>query len=339
MVADKVEYSSLGRAPQDKKFGELYELITHAGGEVPPNMEPSATLTTDLKLDSLGRVELLSEIEDHYRIEINESEFNAATTIGEVEGVIRQGQAEQADEYPYPHWPHRWPISWVRIFLLYLIIVPLNRIMGRPTIKGVENLRSVSGPLLLIANHLTMVDHVLIICALPGRLRRRVSIAMDGELLRGWIKAPEGTGWSTRLRYRIQYLLVAFFFNVFSMPQHSGFRRSFAFAGEMVDRGYNILVFPEGRRSSDGKLQPFKPGIGLLTKGLMLPVVPIRIDGLKEVAKQGKHFAPRGAIMVTIGKPVIYPIRAEAEFIAKDLEQSVICLAKGGPTGSELSLS
>jgi long-chain acyl-CoA synthetase len=193
--------------------------------------------------------------------------------------------------------------------------------MSRSTVKGFENLRSVSAPVLLVANHVTMVDHALVLWSLPGKLRRRTSIAMDGELLRDWLKPPENSSWFTRTRLRVQYVLVALFFNIFSMPQHGSFRRSFEFAGEMIDCGYSVLVFPEGRRSPDGKLQVFKSGIGLLVKGLNVPVVPIRIDGLDEMKRQGKHFAPRGAIKVTIGESVTYSAADQAEAITKDLNR------------------
>ncbi len=64
------------------------------------------------------------------------------------------------------------------------------------------------------------------------------------------------------------YFLITALFNVFPLPQKSGFRRSFQHAGEAIDRGYSVLVFPEGRRSDDGAPQPFKSGAGLLWKEL-----------------------------------------------------------------------
>ena len=306
----------------------LEELIARAGGEAPAKLDPSARLETDLKLDSLGRVELLSEIEDRYRLEINEAAFNAATTVADLERIIHDEKAALIDEYPYPRWPHRWPIDWLRIGLLYLLVFPLTRILGQASVKGNDNLRDVFGPQLFVANHLTMVDHALILWALPGRFRRRMSIAMDGEILRDWLKPPAGTHGFTRLRYRLEYLLVALFFNVFSMPQKSGFRKSFSFAAEMVDHGYSVLVFPEGRRSPDGKLQPFKAGIGLLAKNLNVPVVPVRIDGLFEIARQARHSAPRGAVSVTIGKPIMYSVDDEPDSIAKDLESHLASLGR-----------
>ena len=59
-------------------------------------------------------------------------------------------------------------------------------------------------------------------------------------------------------------MLIVTLFNVFPLPQKSGFRRSFSYAGESVDRGYSLLVFPEGRTTDDGLMRPFMGGIGLL---------------------------------------------------------------------------
>jgi long-chain acyl-CoA synthetase len=123
------------------------------------------------------------------------------------------------------------------------------------------------------------------------------------------------------VRYRLQYLLVAFFFGVFAMPQHSGFRRSFAFAGEIMDRGYSVLVFPEGRRSPDGKLQPFRAGIGLLAKQLNTAIVPIRIEGLHELARRGRHFAGRDDLTVEIGAVFKPDLSRTPQQITTDLEE------------------
>jgi 1-acyl-sn-glycerol-3-phosphate acyltransferase len=119
---------------------------------------------------------------------------------------------------------------------------------------------------------------------------------------------------------------VVFFFNVFSMPQKSGFRQSFIFAGKMMDRGSSVLVFPEGLRTKDGALNPFLPGTGLLIQNLGAPVVPIRIDGLWELKKAGRHFAWPGQVSVNIGKPVTYSAQQDPEAITADLAKRVRAL-------------
>ena len=70
------------------------------------------------------------------------------------------------------------------------------------------------------------------------------------------------------------YLLITALFNVFPLPRQRDFQRSFAHAGEALDRGYNVLVFPEGTRSAAGKLARFRPGIGLLVKQSQRPCCP-----------------------------------------------------------------
>ena len=186
--------------------------------------------------------------------------------------------------------------------------------------------RSVRGPALFIANHVTLVDQSLILAALPGRFSRRMAIAMDGELLRSWCHPPDGTGWFTRLHLRVRYALVVALFNVFPLPKHSGFRRSFAFAGEAMDRGYNVLVFPEGQRTQDGRLNPFMAGTGLLATNLRAPVVPIRLDGLFALKQRGRHTARPGEVSVTIGAPLQFAADADPAHITKELEECVAAL-------------
>ena len=110
------------------------------------------------------------------------------------------------------------------------------------------------------------------------------------------------------------------------MPQKSGFRRSFAFAGEIFDHGYNLLIFPEGQRTKHGGINPFMPGTGLLISELDAPVVPIRIDGLWELKQAHRHFAWPGEVSVTIGAPVHYSNQAQPGEISRDLAERVQAL-------------
>jgi long-chain acyl-CoA synthetase len=266
---------------------------------------------------------LLSAIEDRYQLEIDEAAFTDATTLAEVEKTIREGRHKEAAQYPYPKWQQRWPLSWLRIVLLYLIVLPATRVMGWPRISGKEHLGKVTGPLVFICNHVTMVDHALVLLALPRRFRTRMAIAMDGEQLREWRHPAEGTRALTRLLLLLKYVSVVFFFNVFAMPQKSGFRRSFMFAGEVMDRGSSILVFPEGERTKHGALNPFMPGTGVLIQKLDAPVAPMRIDGLWKLKKADRHFARPGEISVIIGEPVTYSPQQDPQAIAADLAKQV----------------
>jgi long-chain acyl-CoA synthetase len=282
-----------------------------------PSMFPESLAN----LDSLGRVELLSALEDQYQIELDEAAFTEATTAEDLERIVREGKSA-AVAYPYPQWAMRFPTTWLRVVVYHLFLLPLTRIMCSVRVTGTKNLSDLRPPALLISNHVTDVDAALILSALPFRWRLRVAIAMSGELLREW-RHPTASSFLTRTRQRLAYALGASLFNVFSLPRQSGFRRSFAYAGEAIDRGWNVLVFPEGHETSDGSMQPFRSGIGLLTSQLNVPVIPIKLDGLFELKKRRQFFVRPGTVSVSFGEPVRFPAEQTAEEITRDLERRV----------------
>ncbi|PYS96155.1 MAG: hypothetical protein DMF65_13375, partial [Acidobacteria bacterium] len=175
-----------GSTPSDPVASVVTSLTSPAGGEV-AHLNPSAKLSTDLKLDSLGRVELLSALEDRYQIEIDEASFTAATTLGDIERIVRGGgEPEAASHYPYPAWTQRFPFTWLRLALLYAVVLPVTALLCWLRVRGKEHLRVLNGPALFVSNHITYFDHALILSALPGRFRRRLAVAMEGERLRWW---------------------------------------------------------------------------------------------------------------------------------------------------------
>ncbi|MFL6228067.1 MAG: AMP-binding protein, partial [Pyrinomonadaceae bacterium] len=308
----------------------LAEIVAHVGGSVAKGLTPSANLSTDLNLDSLGRVELLGALEDRFQVEIDEAAFTAAMTLGDVQQIIARGAGGGHDDeqgqpapYPYPRWARRFPATWIRSALLYAIVFPLVRLMCPLRVVGRQRLaRLQESPALFVANHVTRADQALVLAALPGSYARRLAIAMDGELLREWRHAPPGTGLIERLRGLVQYALVVAFFNVFPLPKRSGFRRSFDFAGEALDQGFSLLVFPEGVRARDGRMNRFMAGTGLLVKELGVPVVPVRLDGLYQLKREGRRHTLPGEVTLTFGEPVEFG-DADATEIAKELERRV----------------
>jgi long-chain acyl-CoA synthetase len=318
------------RGGDDLAPGRLTEVITslasRAGGAAPRRLAHSSKLSDDLKLDSLGRVELLSALEDRYQIEIDEASFTAATTLGEVERIVRErgGERESSDEYPYPEWTQSAPVRWLRVAILYCVVFPVTALLCWLRVRGAGNVRTLRGPALFVSNHITYFDHALILSALPGRFRRRLAIAQEGERLRFWRRPPAGSTLFSRARWLAQYFLVVLIFNTFSLPKASGFRRSFAFAGETVDRGYSVLVFPEGIRTTHAGMNPFKGGTGMLASKLSVPVVPVYIGGLTELKLSGRRgFTSPGRVSVRFGRPVTYGPDQDPAEITRDLERRV----------------
>ena len=106
----------------------------------------------------------------------------------------------------------------------------------------------------------------------------------------------------------------------------SGFRQAFRYAGESVDRGYSLIVFPEGDLTPDGSIKLFRSGIGLLAQNLHVPILPMRIDGLFELHQKHRRTAPWGHVRVSIGDPVEFPADTPAEEIAQQLQNCVAAL-------------
>jgi long-chain acyl-CoA synthetase len=120
-------------------------------------------------------------------------------------------------------------------------------------------------------------------------------------------------------------VLVIALFNVFPLPQFSGFRESFRYAGESVDRGYSVLVFPEGEvnNAETGEMAAFQSGIGVLTQNLRIPIVPMRLDGVWQMKRQHRRLAHRGEITVRIGAPITFPPATPPDEIARSLQSIV----------------
>ena len=299
-------------------IGELVARLKGGSGEVDPN----ANMESDLHLSSLDRVELLGALEDRYHVDLNETRFASARTVGELETLVRASSPVRT-EFVFPRWAQRWPVAWIRGAVYYLLTWPATHLMAHPRVVGRENLRGVKGPVLVISNHVIYLDVGFVLAALPARLRRRLAVAMGGERLAEMRQPPGDLPAARRWLARLKYFLVVSLFNVFPLPKKSGVRESFRFAGELADRGWSVLVFPEGDLTPDGKLVPFRAGIGLLASNLKIPVVPLRIDGAYEVREARSLFNRPGRVRVYIGKPVEFPAGMDAQEIARTLEQRV----------------
>jgi long-chain acyl-CoA synthetase len=278
-----------------------------------------------LQLSSIERVELLDALEDRYQLDVSETDFASADSVRELARLMEQ-PSSPADAYPYARWPQRWPARMFRFVVQNCVARPAMRILAWPRIRGRENLRRVRGPVLVVSSHQTYLDPSYVLEALPGRLRRRLAVAMDGERLSRMRHPAPSAGFFAGLMDRLKYFLIVSIYNVFPLPRAAGFRKSFAFAGDLVDRGWSVLVFPEGELTRDGKIAPFRAGIGLLGARLKVPVVPIRLEGLYERRIADKSWAPPGTVHVTIGAPVRFDENKAAQEIARELELQVAAL-------------
>jgi long-chain acyl-CoA synthetase len=287
--------------------------------------DPADHLEKELNLSSLDRVELMSVLEEKFHVELNETEFSNAKTVADIERLLEQPAARRA-EYIYPRWTQREPVRWLRLAVYYTLVWPVTQILGHPKIVGRQHLCRLQGPVLVISNHITRrADIGLILAALPRPYRHHLAIAMGGETLEELRHPPSDWFIAKRWAYQLGYWLITALFNVFPLPQFSGFRDSFRFAGESVDRGYSVLIFPEGEVNNTAtcEMAPFQSGIGLLAENLGLPIVPVRLDGVWQMKRERRRLAHLGEITILIGAPVTFPPRTAPDEIARRLESLV----------------
>jgi long-chain acyl-CoA synthetase len=352
----------------------VLDLIAEVTGEHSPDADNKMRLTEDLHLDSLGRVQLQTALEQRLDLELPDEAFASVETLGDLRAIIGEQtvpdapaqpdqssppapasalenntplpssltkQTDQAtevatadadtalklsqapvnetqkaltSEHLYPRWPWSWPFQTIRAAFLELVMRPLVWFLGAPRIVS-QTGELPSGPLLIIANHVSAYDGALVLYALPGKLRRHTAIAMLGEMLLDYRRGRNQPNILLNLLAPPQYWLVTALFNVFPLPRLHGFRRSFTHAGEAMDRGYSVLVFPEGARNKDGNLRSFRQGIGLLAQESRVPILPVALVGLDEIARQEETrktaWFRSGQIEIRLGE--VIPVNEELE--------------------------
>jgi long-chain acyl-CoA synthetase len=320
----------------------LLHLIAGITGETPHSVGDELRLDEDLHLDSLGRVQLSAAIEQKLGMPPESGFLEEIRTLGELRtlaggvGSVSDSASSSASQthqpplssetsavpipappqatarnYAYQLWPWSWPVQTLRIVFQEAIAQPLTWFLAAPRVTAPADLRAAShttGPMLIIANHISAYDGPLVQYALPGRLRRHIATAMSGEMLDDMLhfRNPErGPRYGKFSPFGpIAWFLATVLYNVFPLPRTRDFQRSFIHAGHALDRGYNVLVFPEGTRSESGKLAPFRQGIGLLVKQSGVPVLPVALLGLGDLKQKGHSWFRSGKIEIRVGEPI-----------------------------------
>jgi len=349
-----------GGAPESASGDVLLTMIAEITGESLLGSNDRLRLSEDLHLDSLGRVQLQSTLEHRLGLELEDDAIAGMETLGDLRALLEWKEAtglsaqttgnvaeadsapmspaelspaisppqmalqkkQDAPEHVFPRWPWSWPIRSIRVVFLELVMRPLIWLLAAPRVVR-ETAELPLTPVLVIANHVTAYDGALILYALPGRLRRRVAIAMSGEMLLDFRKGRNQQSTLHNMLAPPAYWLVTALFNVFPLPRQRGFRKSFAHAGEAMDRGYSVLIFPEGTRSPDGHIHPFRAGIGLLAQQSRVPVVPVALIGLDKIRGSKTRWFRSGQLEVHVGEAVDIEEGTESAQLTAMLKENV----------------
>ena len=211
-------------------------------------------------------------------------------------------------------WQFALPVVVLRALLIAGFLYPLLALFSRRQTYGHQVLRSLDGPVIFAANHLSVADNPAVLLSLPWRWRLRLATAASEEVMRG--------------RGRVQSFFAALISNGFHLSQTGSVRGSLAYCGKLTRARWSLLFFPEGVRSDDSSLGPFKPGIGLLAASLGLPVVPVHLKGTDSVVAQGGSRPRRGYIEVRFGHPILIPADMKYDVAAKTIRDAVAALSE-----------
>lgn len=273
-------------------FTRLIALVTNAD---PATIKESTRLVSDLKLDSLLRIELVGRIEEEFGVELAENQITADTTVADLQKLIEQhkGKASTGDQYP------RWSLStWCRPIrpTLQKLIFSLFKTMGKLRVEHIENLEELDGPVIFMANHLSYLDGGFTVQAIPPRFRSKLGIAAALNPLyeKFWWMAP--------------FVDLAMNSYPFATRLTENIKPSLEYTGRLLDDGWNVLIFPEGRMNrSDEVLQPLKGGTGILAIEMQVPIVPMAILGTDQIMPPDTYFPrKRGEVTIRFGKPLSF---------------------------------
>ena len=247
----------------------------------------------DLGLDSFDWMSLTMELEERFGVRLSEDAVARVNTLRDLLEEARQA-AETAPEEPGGLTPEqeRWlkprgPAERALARALLALNRWLLRALFRVRAEGLEHVPR-HGPYLMTPNHESYLDPLALCAVLPWpQLRELYWAGWVGLLFRGPF---------TRLFSRV--------FQVLPVDPERGLTSTLGLGRAVLERGHPLVWFPEGGRSTDGRLQPFLPGVGLLLERTGVPAVPVWIEGTFEAWPPGQRLPRPHPVSIRIGAPL-----------------------------------
>ena len=307
-AAEKVGAEAVAPMPIEDMSGEDQALLEHpqsrevwallAKRYPAISLSPDSDVTLDLGIDSLEWINVTLEIREHTGINLSEQATARIQTVrdllNEVLGSSDRVREHIADLGKEPELflsaqQKSWlkplgPIESLVARLLYHVNRTLVRTIFRVKVSGLEHLRSCD-QMILTPNHVSVLDPFVIAAVVPYDVLRRSAFA----------------GWTGMAFANPLYRFVVRLARTFPVEVGRAAFSSLALGLVTLRRGMNLIWFPEGRRSRDGKLQVFRPGIGVILAKHPLPVVPAVISGTFEAMPIGQRFPRPRRVEVRFG--------------------------------------
>lgn len=208
-------------------------------------------------------------------------------------------------------WQFSAPAILARETTARLVGPIVSWIVGGPRVAGRDHLATIEPPFLVCPNHCSHFDVSTLRLALGPRLRRRLAAAAAEDY---FFETPGPR------RFLAKWL------GAFAFRRRGPSAGAIEQVGRMLERGWSVIVFPEGTRSRSGEMAAFKPGIGLIAARTKRPVLPVRMVGLHEVLPPGGRRPRRRRVEVRFGSPLVAGTEEDPRAFAARLEAAVRAL-------------
>jgi long-chain acyl-CoA synthetase len=299
----------------------VLEVIARAARDGAPARAES-NLELDLGLDSMGRVELLTDLEQRFGAKVPEEDAQRIFTVRELVDAIRthgRGAAQDpggsawtallaSDPPADPRLTGILGPKMIPVALQFAIIraaVTLARLVIRLEVRGRAHLPA-RGPYVISPNHQSYLDSFLLAGVLPWRVFRQVFYVGASE----YFESPFMRWFARQV-------------NVVPVDPDAGLVPAMQAGGFGLRHGRVLVLFPEGERSIDGSVKPFKKGAAILSLHLSAPIVPVAMDGVYQVWARNRaidwsRLRPwrRAPIILQFGAPLPAAVAAAAGMVA-----------------------
>jgi 1-acyl-sn-glycerol-3-phosphate acyltransferase len=177
-------------------------------------------------------------------------------------------------------WARSKPAVATREAVLRVLLRPLLNYYTRRRTSGSDKLARLKAPVILVANHVSHLDTPVILAALPRRFRKRTVVAAATDYF---------------YKNRFVAIVVSLVFNTVPMDRKGGGlgKDSAGHVDRLLDRGWNLLLFPEGTRSRQGATGRLRRGAAVLAARHRVQIIPIRVTGTRAVMPPGRWWPSR----------------------------------------------
>ena len=246
---------------------------------------------SDIGLDSLRRLAMVSAIEEQLSIYIPESKIDQKTTLKDLRKLIAHGSHVE-NKVKRPKWQFNKTVRLAGVTLRETLARALVRIYIKIDVEGRENICNLDQPAIFIFNHVDAYDVPVLYQALPRNIRNKVAVAAADDVLDN---------------HKVLTLVARLGYASYNLDRNGMILSSLEYTSDLIDKGWSIAMAPEGHVSKDGRLQHFKSGIGLLAVETGVPIVLVKTIGLAGTLPLDKKWPQHSSrVVVKIGPPIIF---------------------------------